>query len=329
MDSLILLLGTLPMTSFGSQTAPSECSAGAVRALTDFTPTTDDLAWYVLNDNVMGGRSEGGFAQARGELRFKGRTNTNGGGFSSIRTGPLQIDLSAYTGIRLRILGDGRRYMWRLTSTADWRGQRIGYWATFATQPSKWTTVDIPWARFVPRFRGKALDGPPLDVARITGMGLMIYDGQDGPFEVRLDRVGAYTSRAATTLAQYRWKHRVLVLSALAVTDADLVRVRRDVAATAEAFSERDMVLVTLLDDSPSTAGDVSLTTQEVDCLRSEARIRPGSFGLRLIGKDGGIKRSSDSAISIDELYRQIDAMPMRQSEARRRPRSTDKRSAD
>ena len=29
--------------------------------ITDFTSATPDLGWYVQNDNVMGGRSEGGF----------------------------------------------------------------------------------------------------------------------------------------------------------------------------------------------------------------------------------------------------------------------------
>ena len=89
--------------------------------LTDFTSSSSDLDWYVVNDNVMGGRSEGNFAQEQGELSFAGRTNTNGGGFSSIRTKPLQLDLSGHDGIQLRVKGDGRRYTWRLTTTASWQ----------------------------------------------------------------------------------------------------------------------------------------------------------------------------------------------------------------
>ena len=56
--------------------------------LTDFTPDSADFGWYVLNDNVMGGRSNGTFAERQGALVFTGNTNTNGGGFSSIRTNP-------------------------------------------------------------------------------------------------------------------------------------------------------------------------------------------------------------------------------------------------
>ncbi len=160
--------------------------------LTDFTPGTPDLGWYVVNDNVMGGRSDGGFEVQDETLVFTGRTNTKGGGFSSIRTQPMQLDLSDKSGIRLRVIGDGRRYTWRLATTARWRGNPIGYWAEFETRDGEWLTVDVPFSSFVPRFRGTELDGPALDTAEVTGMGLMIYDGEDGPFELHLASVRAY-----------------------------------------------------------------------------------------------------------------------------------------
>lgn len=185
----------LHMTSFGSPPPDSSSlPSGQERMITDFTPATADLKWYVLNDNVMGGRSEGDFALERGQLRFAGRTNTNGGGFSSIRTASVQLDLSAYAGIRVRVRGDGRRYTWRLASTAKWRGQPVSYWASFSTDKDTWKTIDVPFSLFVPKFRGYELEGPPLDTAHITGMGLMIYDGQDGRFEIRIDAVQAYSA---------------------------------------------------------------------------------------------------------------------------------------
>jgi hypothetical protein len=162
--------------------------------LTDFTSGSPDFGWYILNDNVMGGRSEGTFEEREGRLQFSGSTNTNGGGFSSVRTEAMQLDLSTYSGIRLHIKGDGRRYTWRLTTTARWRGRPVSYWADFDTADGEWTTADIPFASFVPKFRGYRLDGPPLDPSQITGMGLMIYDNRDGPFELLLDSVHAYSN---------------------------------------------------------------------------------------------------------------------------------------
>ncbi len=168
----------------------AETEAG--RLLTDFASERTDLGWFVVNDNVMGGRSEGDFTVAQGELYFSGSTNTRGGGFSSIRTGAMQLDLSDSEGIRLRVKGDGRRYTWRLTTNARWWGRQISYWAEFETEEGAWSTVDIPFSRFVPQFRGARLDGPPLDTTQITGMGLMIYDNRDGPFELRMTSVHAY-----------------------------------------------------------------------------------------------------------------------------------------
>jgi hypothetical protein len=182
------------MTLPGSPPDASSSQTGSALQLTDFTTATADLGWYVVNDNVMGGRSEGGFRVDDGELHFAGSPNTNGGGFSSIRTKPLDLDLSRYAGIRLRVKGDGRRYTWRLATGARWRGSEIGYWADFDTRDGQWLTIDVPFSRFVPKFRGIRLDGPELDVTDIRGMGLMIYDGEDGHFELRLASVHAFSA---------------------------------------------------------------------------------------------------------------------------------------
>lgn len=166
----------------------------ATRVLVDFSTNSPDLGWYVQNDNVMGGRSKGGFELQEGsELVFAGSTNTNGGGFSSIRTPPFQLDLSAYTGIELRVKGDGRRYIWQLQSRGRYRGLPISYWAEFDTVKDEWTTVRLPFTAFTPNIRGFRFLGPPLPVDDITEFGLYIYDKKDGPFVLRLASIAAYS----------------------------------------------------------------------------------------------------------------------------------------
>jgi len=188
-----LFVGALLMSAPETPLDAADQQAGTGVLLTDFTANSPDLGWYVQNDNVMGGRSEGGFSVSSGELLFSGSTNTNGGGFSSIRTAPFAArDLSACEGIRLRLKGDGRTYIWQLQTGALRRGGEVGYWTTFDTRAGEWMTVDIPFARFYPQFRGFKLDGPELDTRRITELGLYIYDNKDGPFELRLDSVQAY-----------------------------------------------------------------------------------------------------------------------------------------
>ena len=188
-----LMIGLLLMTHPGPPPEAADSNAGCGLVLTDFTADTPDLGWYVQNDNVMGGRSEGGFEIPEpGRLIFAGSTNTRGGGFSSIRTRPFTLDMSDCDGIRLRVNGDGRRYTWQLQTTARYRGFRVSYWAGFDTVDGEWSTVDIPFSSFYPQIRGFRLDGPELDPSEITELGLYIYDGKDGPFQLRLDSVSGY-----------------------------------------------------------------------------------------------------------------------------------------
>ena len=153
--------------------------------LTTFEDDTPAFEWYVVNDNVMGGRSLGGFEVDNGHLRFSGALNTNGGGFASIRTRPVSADLSGAQQFRLRVRGDGRTYKLRLMT----RTSRAGYSADFTTTPGEWLELTLPIDAFVPTWRGRRLDLPPVNPADIASIGFMIADGIDGPFSPEVDRV--------------------------------------------------------------------------------------------------------------------------------------------
>lgn len=161
--------------------------------LNKFTIDGPELQWYVQNDNVMGGLSEGGFKIFDSELIFSGTTNTNGGGFSSIRTQRFSKDLSQYTGIRVKVRADGRKYTWSIQTDARWRGRQISYWADFKTIPNEVNVIDIPFSKFAPQFRGFNLDGPKIDPSKITEFALYQYDKTDGPFKLQLISVEAYS----------------------------------------------------------------------------------------------------------------------------------------
>lgn len=290
-----------------------------VRLLTDFSDATEDFGWFVVNDNVMGGRSDGGFDVDNGKLFFAGRTNTRGGGFSSIRTRGPTLDLSAYDGVRLRVKGDGRRYTWQIRTDATYRGRDVSYWAEFDTVKDQWITVDLPFSSFAPKFRGFELRGGPPDPARIRGMGLMIYDGRDGPFALTLTSVQAYAgAEELFTLDQYRWQKRVLLISASSDDDAAFLEQTRDIDVTIDEFNMRDMLLITLLDSKGSGAGGRALSDDEVARARKAVDLASGTFTVVLLGKDGGIKLRETSPTSMRDIYALIDAMPMRQREMRR-----------
>ena len=83
------------------------------------------LSWYRLDDGVMGGQSETNHRSSSSPassnnnntlLHFEGTINTNGGGFCSIRAKlpPSGLPPST-TGIRLRLVGDGKTYKFLLS----------------------------------------------------------------------------------------------------------------------------------------------------------------------------------------------------------------------
>lgn len=149
-------------------------------------------AWQVVNDNVMGGRSQGGFQIEDQVQVFAGRTNTNGGGFSSIRARGLRLDLSEREGIVARVRGDGREYTLLLETAERAWFFRVSYWSKFQPPAGEWTEVRLPFDSFYPTRMGQRLEGRPLDTSDIRGIGLMIYDKQDGPFRLDVDWIGAY-----------------------------------------------------------------------------------------------------------------------------------------
>jgi NADH dehydrogenase [ubiquinone] 1 alpha subcomplex assembly factor 1 len=286
--------------------------------LADFPASLSRLEWRVVNDGVMGGRSEGGF-EAEGEaLVFAGTTNTDGGGFSSIRSDTRRFELGEYDGIRLRVRGDGRSYTFRLTTWEARRGAyEPSYWAEFGTRGGVWETVDIPFSRFRPRWRGRWLEGPTLNPAAIDGLGLMIYDGRDGPFRLEVDWIRAYRAPRPFSMEAFRWRKRPLLLFAEDEGDARLQRQVAAVEATRDRFDERDMALVVVLARGPSRAEGRRLSDGDAARLRATFGIGGDSFALRLVGKDGGVKRRADDFVPMDALYDQIDSMPMRQQEMR------------
>lgn len=150
--------------------------------------------WVTVNDNVMGGRSTGGFSIADGRLVFEGSTNTNGGGFSSIRTRTTSMPLAGTDGLLYRVRGDGRTYIAGLRNGIKFGSYDISYWAQFETT-GDWQTVRIPYTAFTPTFFGEDITGraPALEADSITGAEIYIYDKKDGPFRLEIEWIGVYS----------------------------------------------------------------------------------------------------------------------------------------
>ena len=180
-----LALLTMGMLSTSGMSAESQ---NQTAMMLDFEKALAEPEWTAVNDGVMGGISTGGATMKDGVMRFSGILSLeNRGGFSSVRTRDASFDLGGAKKIRLRVKGDGRTYQLRLASNARYRGSRISYGGKFPTKAGEWTEVSINLSELVPSYRGQKLDGPPLDLARIEEIGILIGDKKPGPFSLEVD----------------------------------------------------------------------------------------------------------------------------------------------
>lgn len=109
-------------------------------------------------------------------------------------------------------------------------------------------------------------------------------------------------------LEGYRWRARVLVLSAPNPDDAALRAQRQALAAMRPGAAERDLVTIEALGSD-----------RRAQALRQRLRLPADAFRAVLVGKDGGAKLTSAEPIPPQTLFSTIDAMPMRRNETRPR----------
>ena len=153
-----------------------------------FDGNTGEPKWTAQNDNVMGGRSQGGAVVSDGVLAFTGSLSLeNNGGFAQVRIQNLAYDLSGKTGVKLRVRGDGRTYQLRLATDARYRGSRIAYSVEFPTTADQWTEIEVRFADLKPSHHGDALDGPPVNLSQVEEMSFLIGDKREGPFSLQVD----------------------------------------------------------------------------------------------------------------------------------------------
>jgi monofunctional biosynthetic peptidoglycan transglycosylase len=146
--------------------------------------------WMIVNDGVMGGRSEGQIETTPDGMRFSGHLSLeNNGGFSSTRR-MLENTPGGCSGVRLEARGDGRSFQLRLRQGSSFDG--VSWSATFPTD-QRWQTVSIPFSKFEPVFRGnKVPQAGPVDPAQVSQIGFLIGDRREGAFELEVRNMHFY-----------------------------------------------------------------------------------------------------------------------------------------
>jgi hypothetical protein len=128
-------------------------------------------------------------------------------------------------------------------------------------------------------------------------------------------QAGEKDSVADLDLDSLRWKKRVLVLISPSESDVSFRLQKQGVASTAEGVLERDLMVLEIIEQGQSRAGNQLLSGKSVQDIRKRIGARTGLFQVLLIGKDGGVKLRSSEPVSMKDIFGLIDSMPMRRQE--------------
>ena len=157
------------------------------KLLFDFQATTNSPTWQVVNDDVMGGVSTSQFQRLTNiGAVFSGVVSMeNNGGFASVRSSPVRENLNGTDAFVFRVRGDGRRYKFTVRTGSGFNAPN--YQAELMTKRGEWEELRLALKDFVPTFRGRVLtDVPPLNLAKVTSLGFLISDKQEGSFKLEV-----------------------------------------------------------------------------------------------------------------------------------------------
>ena len=153
----------------------------------DFNENASLQNWEILDDVVMGGRSQGDISLSpEGYGRFSGHVSLeNNGGFSSVRYIPDGLEVNPQDQIKIRLAEDGKRYQFRVKHDKQAYASYITYFET----TGDWEEISILLSDLYPTFRGKTLDQPNFNHHAIQQLGFLIANKKAQDFELLIDKI--------------------------------------------------------------------------------------------------------------------------------------------
>lgn len=138
--------------------------------------------WDIINDDVMGGVSNGKFFFSDTCLTFFGKLSSKfNGGFSSVRT-KERISLDGRTKLSLKIIGDGNTYQLRIKDSYH---NYYSYALEFHTKGVE-EKLEFQLSDFKPIFRGTYLEMKNFDKNQIDELTFMIVSKNEPEFKLQI-----------------------------------------------------------------------------------------------------------------------------------------------
>ena len=179
----------MTMTAFVFGLTSMDCAqAQECNMNVNFETAQETGQWRAVNDGVMGGKSSGGPRFENGNMIFEGVINTNGGGFSSLRSPVDKGQLKNANAMTLRVKSDGRAYKLTFRTDMTYRRRLISFQAPIPLTPKgEWAEVSVPFSDLRGSLFGRPLQGAKFDRSQVQEMGIILADGLDGPFRLEVD----------------------------------------------------------------------------------------------------------------------------------------------
>lgn len=162
------------------------------KLITNFSNLSNQK-WQIVNDGVMGGKSNSQFQiNSDGNAVFIGSVSLqNGGGFASVKNRE-PINLDGFQTVRLNVLGDGKKYSFRLQTGDSHNIHPWSYEHRFDTKKDLWMEINLPIQDFKATYRGTIpKNALPLNATAIQSFGFLISDEQEGDFRLEIGSIEA------------------------------------------------------------------------------------------------------------------------------------------
>jgi NADH dehydrogenase [ubiquinone] 1 alpha subcomplex assembly factor 1 len=153
----------------------------------DFSKTTNISSWRIVDDVVMGGRSNGNFMiNKEGYGAFSGEISLkNNGGFSSLRYQFKAKDIAGFTKVVLRVKGDGKNFQFRIKDDITNYYSFIGMFST----DGNWQNIEILLSEMHPAFRGRKLNIGNFSSNKIEEIAFLIGNKKEEKFSLEIDKI--------------------------------------------------------------------------------------------------------------------------------------------
>lgn len=156
----------------------------------DFRSQEIASKWKIVNDAVMGGRSNSHVELNDSKhLVFSGHVSLeNNGGFAMCQYHFEAMNIDNFSKFVIKIKGDGKDYQFRAKSN---NSDAHSYIYPFQTT-GEWQIIDIPFNIMAPFFRGRQLEMPNYAGKQLEMVAFLIGNKKDENFNLEIDSINLH-----------------------------------------------------------------------------------------------------------------------------------------